>query len=196
MSDVQENYGINISRCQYFATLFLGDTSLTFCIRGGFNGSNDGEKIKVDRLHHAFEVTVREIAFEHVCFSQTDTVVVENGRMPYYLLSQQLLEPLALTQNGKKVKFEVGNMSLLVENDGEYEFTYSYMPKLSDEEQWIPYTHGRLTERIIALGTCAHYCLMAGRYNDAVAFDSQYKDALNSIKKSFVKRKVKKRRWL
>ena len=195
MSDVQENYGINIRKCKHFATLFLADTPLSIYARIGFEGNNDGEKVKVDRLNHAFTVTVREIAYKYVCFTTTDTIVInDEGKVHFYVLSEQLLEPLSLTQNGKEVSFKVKN-NYLYAPSGEYEFSYVYMPKIDTDMEWLPYAP-RLTEHIIALGTCANYCLMSGLYSEANAFDSAYKEALAGINKTFIKRSVKKRRWL
>ena len=194
MSEVRENYGIDVRRCKYFATLFLADTPLATYVRSNYEGTSEGEKIKVDRINHAFEVTVREIAYEHVCFSTTDTIKIEGGRVHFYVLSEQLLEAFSLKQNGKDVAYKIKN-NYLYAPDGEYEFTYAYMPRLEGGLVYLPYSP-RLTERIVALGTCANYCMMSGQYNEANAFDSAYKDALNSMKKSFVKRKVRKRRWL
>lgn len=196
MIDVQENYNtINIRRCKHFASLFLGDTNLAFLAYGNFNGTNDAENIKLERLRHAFEVVLNEIAYEYVCFPKTETVVITDGKVHFGRLTEQVIEPLSLTKDGKEVKFKT-KLNCIYAPDGEYEITYAYLPKLEDGTTKLPYAGARVSERALALGVCAQYCLMAGRYNDAVEFDSQYKDALNSMKKTFIKRKVKKRRWL
>ncbi len=53
----------------------------------------------------------------------------------------------------------------------------------------------QLTERIIAYGVCAEYCLLSGMYEESQIWDKRYRDSLLCVVNKKSELSIKNRRW-
>lgn len=74
---------------------------------------------------------------------------------------------------------------------------YSYLPSLAQTvNDELDCANLGITERIMALGVSAEYCLYRGKMNEASIFEQKYKNSIESAKLPTKRMSVKSRRWV
>ena len=74
---------------------------------------------------------------------------------------------------------------------------YSYLPALASSlNDELDCANIGITERIMALGVSAEYCLYRGKMNEASIFEQKYKNSIESAKLPTKRMYVKSRKWV
>ncbi len=101
---------------------------------------------------------------------------------------------VSLSVGGKAVFFRETNGGVNVP-DGSYVAVVSVRPPKSDFDDDVVVGSTRLTDRIVAYGVSAEYCLLQGNYADATLWDKRFKDALALANVKHREIKMPARRW-
>ena len=181
--------------CIKIASLYLEDSDLYDFLNGRGMDSDKMQK-KIKQLCSFVELIANEISCEYFPITKTEKITAKNGWIEYERLSEIVVDVRSVKKNGVKVNYDLFVTGVEVDEDGEYEVCYEYSPKnfMGDPSEKID-LYGRITPRVVALGTVAEYCLANGRYEEAITYDKAFKDALIGVEKCRGKLKVKGRRW-
>lgn len=136
--------------------------------------ANDDLKLLV----RCANLVYKEVACDYLPLSTSETVFTEDGTVEYGSLSRQLLEVESITdEKGSKIKFNCF-ASCLSTSKGKVTITYNYVPRSAEFFDTLDYSNNKISDRILAYGTAAEFCLISGQGQDAVVWDKRYKDAL------------------
>lgn len=155
-------------------------------------GLRDG---KIDLMLKCVNLTRKEIAAEYAPLIETQTVTLENGNFGYDALQQRVLEILSVKNAaGTEVGFRQRVAACHTETTGEATITYRYLPCDGelDDDCALPIA---VTAQIAALGACAEYCMIEGRYEQAATFSQRYQSALRAALRANRAMKLPSRRW-
>lgn len=122
-------------------------------------------------------VVLREIASCYDSLKFTESITTNDGIISYLNLSKTIKEPLHIVKDGEILIF-TAFCDHIVTQPGTLSFTYAYIPPykaFSDEAEISPH----ITDRLVASGVAAEYCLINGRYGESALWDKRYKDALS-----------------
>lgn len=138
---------------------------------------------------------ISEIACEYLPLIDEKKVNAKDGKITYSLLGKTIYDVINVTSEDKKVEFELMPSYIKVEKDGEYTVKFCYCPSelQADDEVPMPLL---VTERVIAYGIASEYMLINGFYEEAMAFNQVFKDALVRAAYGKKEKRVKSRRWL
>ena len=84
---------------------------------------------------------------------------------------------------GRKTTFRTFDEFIkLCEPDSKFEFVYEYLPERAKGMGKYVEAVSMVTERVIALGACAVFCLANGLYDEAKLWDLRFNEAIDKIK--------------
>ncbi len=136
--------------------------------------SNDDE---INTIIKCINMIISEIASDYLPIEFKENVIVENGVIPYDSLSKRLINLKKVTKNHSKIGAKMYPNEILVNENGEVCVEYLYMPdevKLGGDIELSP----RVTLMLIVNGVLGEYCLLQGRYEDAMLYDKRYREML------------------
>ena len=154
---------------------------------------SDSQQKLLDILTSCGNLVYSEMAAEFMPVSFCETVTTADGVIPFSALSKRCIDVIEVKKDKTKLAFSLKN-NALVTGSGEITVTYTYLPEKIPFEGVFDYSYGRLSDRVLALGVAAEYCLISGQYADALVFDKRYKDSLIALsrKKNY---RIPARRW-
>ena len=181
--------------CIKVAALYLDDASLSNYLNGNAMLTTETDR-KIKQLCSFVDIIANEICCEYFPIVKTEKIKSKNGRIDYEKLSEYVVDIRWVKRDGKKVNYDLLSTAISVDSDCEYEVCYEYAPKefSGDTSESIP-LYGRITPRIVGIGAVAEYCLATDRFDEAIAYDKMFKDALVGVEKSRGKLRIKQRRW-
>ncbi len=138
---------------------------------------------------------INEIASEYLPLTDEKTVKASGGKIMYSALGTTIYDVVDVKFEDKKAEYELMPSYIKVEKDGNYSVKFCYCPGALTAEDNVPMPL-LITDRVIAYGIAAEYMLINGFYEEAVAFDRVFKDALIRAAYGKRERRVKSRRWL
>lgn len=87
-----------------------------------------------------------------------------------------------LDPNGKKTTFRVfDDFVKLCKPNANFEFAYEYLPAFADFNQQIE-TVSLVTERLLAIGACATFCLATGLFSEAQMWDEKFQKGIERVR--------------
>ena len=162
-----------------------------------FNGSvsEEGTRI-VQGLVNCFNLVENELAVDYLPLVCEDTLSTDdNGRIEYARLSKKVAYVICARDacgNVARAKRMPTHLALDV---GEYVVRYAALPEEKTAEGVCEYEVG-VSERLLAYGVAAEYCLHKGLYAEHAAWDKKYRDALAAACKSRKDVRLKERAWI
>lgn len=161
----------------------------------------DGEKIaEISRLVSCANLVFAEVSSVYFpLVAKMRLVCGEGGVLPYSAFEKPPAEVLraSLAAGGRvRYRYRPDHIELVGCGGGEaVDVVYSYKCPAGSLNTDIPVGSPRLSERIVAYGTAAEFCLLVGRHDDAVIWDKRYKDALFSATCTRGETHLPQRRW-
>ncbi|MBR2967469.1 MAG: hypothetical protein IKC35_01665 [Clostridia bacterium] len=152
----------------------------------------DTEKLLIRCANNCLD----EITSEYIPLKCELTVQSSNGSIPYSLISDTVYDVISVTDiNGARVRFSLMPSRIKVDKDGAYKVIYCTRAPTLQLEDDVP-IELHLTPRIISYGIAAEYLLVTGFYEEAVTYDTRFKDALKRALSGHGEKRLKGRRWL
>lgn len=152
----------------------------------------DTEKLLIRCANNCLD----EITSEYLPLKSEIKVKSTNGSIPYSHIADTVYDVVSVTDSkGERVKFTLMPSRIKVDRDDEYTVLYCTRIQTLEINDEIP-SELHLSPRIISYGIIAEYLLVTGFYEEAVTYDTRFKDALKRAISGVRERKVKGRRWL
>ena len=148
----------------------------------------------VDLFTRLTNLVISELAGSYIMMKKTQTLTANKGKIYYKDLNEKVLKILAVKDTlGKEIafkdKFEYAEISA-----EKAVVTYAYMPANYDISSEIGYSEEQVQPKLLAMGVCAEYCVVKGRFDEAVMWHERYVQAISE--KCLPKnKKVKERSW-
>jgi hypothetical protein len=159
-------------------------------VRSMLSIENTGDAKEESFLKSLCRTVVTEIATEFRIFSTEDRVFpvqLSGQSILYYTRFPKLpIEIFRVRElDGTEVKYEKGFESLVLKKVCTQHVTvlYNFVPFVHDHVDEMDFSESSINQRLLALGMCAEYCLIKGLYDDAMAWDSKYRKALEALQK-------------
>lgn len=166
---------------------FLGDEDPTI-------SSSTKTTAKIKLLVRCANIVIKEIACDYLPLTESKVCTVKDGAVEYTLLDHRVREILGVKSKGNKTNWEALPSKLKIDDEGEVEIKYSYLPADIDLEEECD-VDVRVSPVCLALGTCAEYCLIDGAYEQAVTFNDKFMDSLAIACRNNREKKIKGRVW-
>ena len=96
-------------------------------------------------------------------------------------------------KNNMVENYKIISKDIVVENEGEYEINYYYLPQVNslfDELDFL----STLSPEVLVYGLCAFYCLSIGLFDEFKIYNDKYKTRAEAIKNLKVF-ELPKRKW-
>lgn len=158
------------------------------------SGDEEGKKA-VDELLDCYNTIENEIALDYLPLYCEDEVETDTGRITYGTLSRSPVRLFRVTDEaGEKVEFETFPDYFKTKKIGTLKVSYAYIPKKKTIIDQSDYKV-QASDRLIAYGTAAEYCLRKGLFEEAAEWEKKYKAALTSAYEAKPSRVMRSRRW-
>lgn len=136
-----------------------------------------------------------ELTSDYLPLVTLENVEEINNEILYENLNKPIINILSIKQNGVELMYKALPDRLLLDTSGIVEVVYSYLPEYVNYGDEIEYK-SRITARTFALGVCAEYALINNLFEESIAFERRYKDALKIAVRKKSEIRVKARRWI
>lgn len=133
------------------------------------------------------DYVLNELTTQHEDLKATATVSSSDKKIAFSGLTGKVVRILAVKRNGKKTFFTIYPTYIKVEEEGEYEVTFTYAVYGTLLNEWLTLPP-KYTEEILSLGVAAEYLYRTGYERDAELFSDRYYTALKNL--SVVKKNV------
>ncbi|MBO5328015.1 MAG: hypothetical protein J6B04_02440 [Clostridia bacterium] len=162
------------------------------CLKDGASLSVENAQT-VETLMHCYNAVEDELArlyFPLIDEYETET---DNGEVQYADFPNVPIKILAITANGKKVKFKlsVKHLKTCAKN---VRVRYAYSPKKKTIEEQCEVLN-TVGERLISYGVLAEYCLICGLLESAESWESKYREEIRALQ-NFGGGKIPQRSWV
>ena len=174
------------------AAKMVFDNSTVGKIERGEELSED-EESDVNRLIDAYNMVLNEIAIEYYPIFFTDEKTgqtIDFAELTY----QPLIVEKVTDKKGRAVQFKVLPTAVEMLKYDTYLIRYAYVPPKRSEQDEFEYQGSKISARVFAYGVAAEFCLVMGRYNEAVNWDGKFRKSLGSTLTRGAK-KIKGRVW-
>lgn len=152
-------------------------------------------------LFKCFNLVINELSSEYLPFKDVKTLNTPDGIINYALLDNKVTDILSV-KNGAGENMDFSAYPLYIKINagaagaaGSVTVEYSYIPEFQSVSGEVNIGEKKITERIIAYGICAEYCLICGQYDEALIWDKRYKDSLASVMRKTKRLSVPARSW-
>lgn len=120
-----------------------------------------------------------------------------HGRAFFGNFSKRFFRALRVSLGGLDVAYTAFHDSLRAEvRNADVRVRYEYIPPELQDEYGEIEIDAAVTERILALGIVAEYCLRNGRFEESALYDKKYKDSMLAVSRKKSRIDIKKRSWL
>ncbi len=141
-------------------------------------------------------LVVKEVACEYIPLFHKQKINCDNGEIPYTVFEKTLLEIRSVKDhNGNDVNYYCLPDHVEIQN-GSFEVSYTYIPTDKQFFDELDFCGTKVSDRILAYGTCAEYCLVNGNYDEALMWERRYKDALLVATRKNTQVILPRRRWI
>lgn len=146
-------------------------------------------------LLNAYNLVQEDISCSYLKFENTEIFNVKNGKIPFTDFKYLPIEILSVCDAfGNKIKHSISNGSINVDFS-KVEITYVYAFESKGVNDLSGFELTPITQRILAYGTAAEYCLIKGMYEEASTFHSKYVESLSNALNKTKSIRVKCREW-
>jgi len=162
---------------------------------GEENLNLDSARADLNLLTDCGNLIYSELAGEYIPLISMQSFLNKTGIIEFSEFSKNVVDILSVSDlQDNKLYFAVYTNYLTAPKGGIL-VSYSYLPDKVNLNGALDYASGKLSERIIAYGICAEYCVVKGMFNEAAYFDKKFKDSLlNACRPKNVY--IPPRRWL
>ena len=176
--------------------LAAGFLSLGECIQRVLEDDSDGNDMNVfNAFLRCYNLVETQIATDYAPLVCEETIAVKGGKVEYEKLSRAPAFIIgAFDSFGQKTSVRVFPTYFAVA-DGTYTVRYAALPVLKNinDDGEVAQV---ITERTIAYGIAAEYCVQTGLYAEAAVWEKKYKDALAGVCKQRGVKTMKGRNWV
>ncbi len=155
----------------------------------------DNDYAVYNGLIRCYNLVETEVATDYAPLVCEEKISCNGGKADYEKLSRSPAYIIAvLDRFGNKVKFRLFP-TYFAAADGEYTARYAALPKtkdISDECECAP----SVTQRVIAYGVAAEYCVQNGLYAEHAVWDKKFKNGLAAACKQRGGQTLKGRSWV
>ena len=170
------------------ALVYLNETDR----RAGADATGD-EKIKL--LSRCVNIMLTEIAQEYLPLADECEVTAENGAFGYEKLPRKVCRIMSVKdERGDKVDFRQRPFSCKVAKNGRLKVEYRYLPAeaVNGEDCDVD---PAVSEKTLALGVCAEYCMINGMYEQSEGFAERFREDMRAAVRPVKSVILKERRW-
>ncbi len=130
-------------------------------------------------------LTLSEAAAEYLPLVSRQKVTPIEGKILYSAFEKDIVTLLRIMdKNGTRLRYRYRPSYIEADAEGECDAVYSYRPNYKGFLEEAEKGSSALTARVVAYGAAAEYCLITGRYEEAVTWDKRYKEGLQNCCKS------------
>lgn len=111
-----------------------------------------------------------------------ETVAVTGSELELGQLSRRALQVLEVRDGqGHKVPFEHLPYGIRLKGPGSYQVCYTYLPDDAALDEALVFDEGRVHAELLGMGAAAEYCLIAGRFSEAAAWEEEFLNRLSGL---------------
>lgn len=130
---------------------------------------------KIKLLVKCANIMLAEIATDYLPLTDEYTVVTADKKFSYENLPRRVLAIKKITdEKGNPVRFRQRSFSCITDNDGRFTVEYNYLPAQADLKDDCD-VDTRVSEKTLALGACAEYCMINGMYEQSLGFSERFR---------------------
>ncbi len=149
---------------------------------------------EVTLLTRCYNIVANEVALDYFPLKTRETFSGESGSVPFSSFREAPVRVLSVKRGEREVDFTVYSERIDFEAGTHVTVSYAYAPKekTAKEETGFPAT---VSERLLAYGVAAEFCLARGYFPEASNFEKKYREALG--KAGLIRRRLvmRGRRW-
>lgn len=136
---------------------------------------------QVKLLAKCAEFALDETAAEYLPIVRSEKLSASGKKIDNSLFSLQPLRVKKVGREGKTRKFRQRADCVEVEEDGEYEVEYTALPSRAQTLGSEVMTALPVPEKSLALGVCAHYAAVTGRYEQSRVFRQMFSEDMRAL---------------
>ncbi len=159
------------------------------------NGDATGE-VMTNTLVRCFNLVENEVALDYFPLFIEEVVLTDTGKIFFSELSENPVRvALITTSEGDRAHFTLFPEYIKLDKPDTYKIIYCYAPKkktVNDEASFL----STVSERLLAYGVAAEYCISCGLYEEGKVWDTKYKDALKAAYSKKPCKVMRTRRWV
>lgn len=150
---------------------------------------------KVKLLERCVNIMLTEIAQEYLPLEDECEVVAKDGRFSFEEVPRRVMKIMSVkNKDGREVRFRQRPFSCVVNEDGRLHVTYRYLPAVvgtGDDCEADP----AVSEKTLALGVCAEYCMISGMYEQSEGFAERFRQDMRACVRPARSVTLKERGW-
>lgn len=172
------------------------DTTLLYLNKPLVDGEFQVETEEIEKLIKCANVIYQEIANGYIFLNHTETLKPEDCKISYSRLEKRIIDVVSVKACGRAVQWKHYPTYIKLKSNEAVEVEYYYKPEKIGLEDEVLYCT-RLDKSTFAYGVASNYCMINGMYEEAVTFDTKFRERLGQTisehRKPFY---VKCRKWL
>ena len=154
------------------------------------------ESETVETLLYCFNAVEDELARCYFSLTKKEVMASSVGEISFSNFSLSPIKILSVKSGEKEVEFTTDALSLNTVK-GTVTVTYCYVPPKKTIDGESEYGEERVSERLIAVGAAAEYCLICGEVSSAQSWESVYRGEIDRLQRKSVSGiKIPPRRWV
>lgn len=150
---------------------------------------------KVRLLVRCANIMLTEIAQEYLPLTDDCEVTAKDGRFSYEDVPRRVCRITSVKdKDGAAVRFCQRSFSCNVSKDGRLKVEYRYLPAtvgIGEDCDVDP----SVSEKTLALGTCAEYCMISGMYEQSEGFAERFRQDMRACVRPVGAVTLKERGW-
>lgn len=159
-----------------------------------FDGLNDNGEKNADLLLTCFNVVENELALDYLPLTMEQSVT-STGKVFYTSLYRNAVRITEVVdENGQSVPFKLYASYMQVQS-GNLIVRYTYTPSQKGLNESSDFS-APVSERLIAYGVAAEYCMATGLLSEAAVWDKKYKEGIEAIRRVPTAKRIQERRWV
>ena len=156
------------------------------------------EEQEISSLLRCYNFVENEVALDYLALKKEESVTVSENKIAYSMLSAAPVNIRKVVCGGYVQRFAVYPAYICLPDGwvGKANVVYDYIPSTKSLTSISEFTDKGVSERLLAYGVSAQYCLVNGETGRAAVWDKKFRDALRA--KNLLRRtvSVRSRRWV
>lgn len=151
---------------------------------------------KIKLLVKCANIMMTEIASDYLPLEDECEVEAKEYRFSYENIPRRVHSIVSITDDkNQNVDFKSRSYTCLTSKNGMLKVRYKYLPEQVDLKDDCD-VDTRVSERTLALGTCAEYCMINGMYEQSSGFSERFKQDMRSCVRPPKSITIKAREWV
>ena len=177
------------------ALRLLGRGDAASALENGETLSDEATRT-ADSLLYCVNAVIDALARYYFPLVHKEQLNLFSGKVNFSQFAFRPVKILSVTANGKKINFKVYPQYLTA--DGEYiEVEYEYSPDKKGLDDNCDYAGFNVSERLIADGAVAEFCILNGEVSEAEYWEGEYRREIDRARAKYRKgAKIPPRRWV